>query len=65
MLLDILWLRECHKNSTLNQEGKAYKCVEQNIYWHETTPGDGNFKYLDKCFDKYTIYAPMDKPISI
>ena len=58
LFLDIFCLRECPKNSTLNKSKKTCQCVEPNSYWHETTPGSGNLECLDKCLDKYPVYAP-------
>ena len=51
-------LRDCPKNSTKNDSANYYQCTQPNEYWHETTPGSGNIECLDKCLDKYPVYAP-------
>ena len=58
LFLDIFCLRDCPKNSTYNSTGKYYQCVQPNEYWHETDPGSGNYECIDKCLDKYPVYAP-------
>ena len=58
LFLGIFCLRDIPKNSTYNNTGKYYQCVKPNEYWHETTLGKGNYECLDKCLDKYPVYAP-------
>jgi len=55
---DIFCLRDCPKNSTYNSTGKYYQCVQPYEYWHETDRGSGNYECIDKCLDKYPVYAP-------
>ena len=58
LFLDIFCLRDCPKNSTINTTGNYYQCIQPNEYWHETDPGSGNYECIDKCLDKYPVYAP-------
>ena len=58
LFVNIFCLRECPKNSVFNTTGKYYQCQEPLEYWHETDPGTGNYECLDKCLDKYPVYAP-------
>ena len=55
---DIFCLKDCPKNSTYNSTGKYYQCIQPYEYWHETDSGSGNYECIDKCLDKYPVYAP-------
>ena len=58
LFLGIFCLRNCPRNSTYNNTEKYHQCNKPNEYWHETTNGSGNYECLDKCLDKYPVYAP-------
>ena len=59
LFLDKFCLRDIPKNSTNTpSKGKYYECVKPNEYWHETKPDSGNYECIDKCLDKYPVYAP-------
>jgi hypothetical protein len=58
LFVNIFCLRECPKNSVKNTTGNYYQCQEPLEYWHETDPGSGNYECIDKCLDKYPVYAP-------
>jgi len=58
LFLNKFCLRQPPKNSTYNLTVKYYQCVKPNEYWHETDPDSGNYECIDKCLDKYPVYAP-------
>ena len=59
LFLGIFCLRDCPKNSIFNKTGQYYQCEQPNEYWHETKPNSGNYECIDKCLDKYPVYAPL------